>query len=94
MVLAGAAGLWAGAVIFTPAEEVVPVTDYTTAVARAGAVGASVNLVATAHWTQSPAGTNSAQGTVTTVSHVPGEVATRARSSTPWTFGPWFSRAA
>ncbi|WP_185020239.1 MULTISPECIES: peptidoglycan-binding protein [unclassified Rathayibacter] len=75
VVLAAAAGVWAGAVIFTPAEEVVPVTDYTTAVARAGAVGASVNLVATAHWTQSPAGTNSAQGTVTTVSHVPGEVA-------------------
>ncbi|MDY0913033.1 peptidoglycan-binding domain-containing protein [Rathayibacter festucae] len=75
VVMAGATGLWAGAVIFTPAEEVVPVTDYTTAVARAGAVSASVSLVATAHWTQSPAGTNSAHGTVTTVSHVPGEVA-------------------
>ncbi|WP_164874473.1 peptidoglycan-binding domain-containing protein [Rathayibacter festucae] len=75
VVLACAAGLWAGAVIFTPAEEVVPVTDYTTAVARAGAVSASVNLVATAHWTQSPAGTNSAKGTVTTVDHVPGDVA-------------------
>ena len=75
VVAAGAAGLWAGAVIFRPAEQAVPASDYTTAVVRAGAVSASVNLVATAHWTQSPAGTNSASGTVTTVSHAPGEPA-------------------
>ncbi|MFJ4027589.1 peptidoglycan-binding protein [Paenarthrobacter sp. NPDC089989] len=69
----GVAGGWAAKTVFMPT--VVSLDNDTSAFIEVseGEIGSSLNLVATAEWTTTPAGNNRASGTVTSVNVEPGQ---------------------
>lgn len=58
---------WAVGAVFAPPREVIEASEYTMVELAEGEVGSSITLNTVAAWTQVPAGTNQAVGTVTAV---------------------------
>ncbi|MDM4762115.1 peptidoglycan-binding domain-containing protein [Galbitalea sp. SE-J8] len=69
----GVAGGWALSIVLHPAEDPVSAVDYATATVVQGSVGSSFELSAAALWSTAAAGTNRADGIVTSVDVAAGD---------------------
>lgn len=70
----GVAAGWGASVIFTPPQDVLSSTSFTTVEVVEGEVSSSFNLNTAAEWAVTPAGANQASGVVTGVEVAPGQL--------------------